>query len=73
MNSKSSLKAFHALATVNQSSKNPSLECCQLKNSVLIFFGISLRLYSDPLSKLSGFLLAVNSTYSDTMYVHNRH
>ena len=32
-----------------------------------IFFAFSLRLYLDSLSKLGGFLLGVNSTYSDTM------
>ena len=44
-----------------------SLECCQLRTSVHFLHYISLRPYSDSLTKLGGFLLGVNLTRYNTM------
>ena len=71
MNSQCCLKAFRALgkSPLDQSSFGvlPAVECPS------IVFAITLKLYSDSLSKLGGFCLGVNSSYSDTMLCTRQH
>ena len=65
MNSQCCLKLFHALG---KSPLDQSIfGVLPAEEFPSIFFAFSLRLYLDSLSKLGGFLLGVNSTYSDTM------
>ena len=71
VNSQCCLKAFRALG---KSPLDQSIfGVLPAEEFPSILFAFSLRLYSDPLSKLGGFLLGVNSTDSDTCYVHDRY
>ena len=65
MNSQCCWKAFQALG---KSPLDQSIfEVLPAEEFPSTFFAFSLRLYSDSLLKLGGFLLGVNSIYSDIM------